>query len=123
MAMIAPMKILQAVFYKSLSGKEPVRDWLMKLDKQDRKTIGEDIATLEFSWPVGKPKCSPMTGNAGLYEVRSNLSSGRIARVLFVLIGSRMVLLHGFIKKTQKTPPKELKLAVTRMKEVQSHEK
>ena len=121
--MIAPTKILQAVFYKSLSGKEPVRDWLMKLDKQDRKAIGEDIATLEFSWPIGKPKCSPMKGNTGLYEVRSNLSSGRIARVLFVLVGSRMVLLHGFIKKTQKTPPKELNLAVTRMKEVQSHEK
>ena len=95
----------------------------MKLEKQDRQTIGEDIATLEFAWPIGKPKCSPMKGNAGLYEVRSNISSGRIARVLFVLIGNRMVLLHGFIKKTQKTPPKELKLAVTRMKEVQSHEK
>ncbi len=121
--MTAPQKILQAVFYKSLSGKEPVRDWLLKLDKEDRKTIGEDIATLEFSWPIGKPKCSPMKGHTGLYEVRSNISAGRIARVLFVLVGNKMVLLHGFIKKAQKTPPKELNLAVTRMKEVKRHDK
>jgi len=121
--MIAPQKILQAVFYKSLSGKQPVRDWLLKLDKEDRKTIGEDIATLEFSWPIGKPKCSPMKGQTGFYEVRSNISAGRIARVLFVLIGNKMVLLHGFIKKAQKTPPKELNLAVTRMKGVKRHDK
>lgn len=120
--MIAPKKILQARFYKSKTGKEPVRDWLLKLAKEDRKAIGEDIATLEFSWPIGKPKCSPMKGSKGLYEVRSNISDGRIARVIFVMIGSQMVLLHGFIKKTQKTPDKDLKLAISRMKEVQSHE-
>ena len=95
----------------------------MDLDKQDRKAIGEDIATLEFCWPVGKPKCSPMHAHIGLYEIRSNVSSRRIARVLFVIVGSKMVLLHGFIKKTQKTPAKELNIAVARMKEVQSHER
>lgn len=93
----------------------------MELTPQDRKSIGEDIATLEFSWPVGKPKCSPIQGVKGLYEVRSSISSGRIARVLFVLIGNQMVLLHGFVKKTQKTPDKELKLAIARMKEVQRY--
>jgi hypothetical protein len=45
-------KLFQAVFYTSLTGKEPVRDWLLELEKADRKTIGEDIATLEFSWPI-----------------------------------------------------------------------
>ena len=119
--MIAPTKVLQAVFYSSPSGKEPVRDWLLKLDKTDRKTIGEDIATLEFCWPIGKPKCSPMKGQTGLYEVRSNISSGRIARVLFMITGNKMVLLHGFIKKTQKTSAKDLNLAIARMKEVQSN--
>lgn len=69
------------------------------------------------------PKCSAMKGVKGLYEVRSNISSGRIARVFFVLMENRMVLLHGFIKKTQKTPDKELRLATIRMKEVQKHEK
>jgi len=62
-----------------------------------------------------------MAGIKGLYEIRSNISSRRIARVFFVRIGSQMVLLHGFVKKTQKTPDKELKLAVARMKEVQRH--
>ncbi len=120
--MIASKKILEAVFYKSLTGKEPVRDWLLGLEKVDRKTIGEDVATLEFSWPVGKPKCSPMKGTRGLYEVRSNISGGRIARVFFVLIGNRMVLLHGFIKKTRKTPPKDLDLAIKRMKDVRQND-
>lgn len=93
----------------------------MELSLQDRKTIGEDIATLEFCWPVGMPKCAPMKGIRGLYEIRSNISSGRIARVLFVLVGHQMVLLHGFVKKTQKTPDRELKLAIARMTEVQRH--
>ena len=119
--MSTPRKILLAAFYVTGAGKRPVRDWLMELSPEDRKTIGEDIATLEFCWPVGKPKCSPMTGIKGLYEISSNISSRRIARVFFVLIGSQMVLLHGFVKKTQKTPDKELKLAVARMKEVQRH--
>lgn len=118
--MTIPEKALQAVFYQSLTGKNPVRDWLMELDKSDRKTIGEDIATLEFCWPVGKPKCSPL-GTHGLFEVRSNISNSRITRVLFVLINSQMVLLHGFIKKTQKTPVKELNLAISRAKELKSH--
>jgi len=117
-----PVKILQAAFYATPSGKRPVREWLMELSVEDRKTIGEDIATLEFCWPVGMPKCAPMKGLKGLYEIRSNISSGRIARVFFVLTGNQMVLLHGFIKKTQKTPDKERKLAESRMKELQRHE-
>ena len=119
--MSQPRKVLQAVFFVSDTGRRPVRDWLMEQSQQDRKTIGEDIATLEFCWPIGKPKCAAMQGVKGLYEVRSSISSGRIARVLFLLIGNQMVLLHGFVKKTQKTPDKDLKLAIARMKEVQRH--
>ena len=120
--MNTPAKILQAAFFTTDTGKRPVREWLMELEPEDRKAIGEDIATLEFCWPVGKPKCSPMKGTKGLWEIRSNISSGRIARVFFVLIGNQMVLLHGFVKKTQKTPDKELNLATARMKEVQRYE-
>lgn len=120
--MPAPTKILQAVFYVTETGKRPVREWLMELSRQDRKSIGEDIATLEFCWPVGMPKCSSIKGVKGLYEIRSDISSGRIARVFFALTGNNMVLLHGFVKKTQKTPDKELKIASARMKEVQRHE-
>lgn len=115
-------KTLEAAFYVSPSGRRPVRDWLMDMSAKDRKTIGEDIATLEFCWPVGKPKCSSISGVKGLYEIRSNISDGRIARVFFVLIGSKMVLLHGFIKKSQKTPESDLDLAISRMKDVKKHE-
>ncbi len=73
------------------------------------------IQTVEFGWPVGMPVCRPMKD--GLYEVRTNLVDGRIARVLFCFHGSKMVLLHGIIKKSQKTP--KLDLAKKRKKEVE----
>jgi phage-related protein len=98
------------------SGREPVRDWLKGLDSEDRKVIGEDIKDVEFSWPIGMPLCRAL--GRGLWEVRSDLPRGRIARVLFCIVQSRMVLLHAFIKKTQKTPDADLELAMKRMKEV-----
>ena len=111
-------KRIPALFYQSMSGKQPVRDWLMKLDIADRKTIGADIKTVEFGWPIGMPTCRPM--GKGLYEVRSSLAGGRIARVLFCIYDSQMVLLHGFIKKTQKTPKQELDLALERKTQVEA---
>jgi len=86
------------------------------LDRDDRKVIGEDIKDVEFSWPIGLPLCRALS--KGLWEVRSNLPNGRIARVLFCVQAGRMVLLHGFIKKTQKTPPGALEVALRRMKEI-----
>ena len=87
-----------------------MRDWLKGLTQEDRKRIGEDIKTVEFGWPIGMPVCKPMGG--GVYEVRTSLAQNRIARVLFYIDRkSRMVLLHGFIKKTQKTPDEDLELA------------
>ena len=109
-------KKLIATFYKSLSGKEPVREWLKDLVSSDRKIVGVDIKTVEFGWPIGMPVCRPL-GN-GLYEVRSNLGDKSIARVIFCIEKNTMILLHGFIKKTQKTPQKELELAVSRKKEI-----
>ena len=90
----------------------------MKLTVADRKTIGADIKTVEFGWPIGMPTCKPM--GKGLYEVRSSLTGGRIARVLFCICDSQMVLLHGFIKKTQKTPKQELDLALERKTKVEA---
>ena len=76
----------------------------------DRKRIGEDIKTVEFGWPIGMPVCRPLIDT--IYEVRTNLAQNRIARVLFYIDRrGRMVLLHGFIKKTQKTPAEDLELA------------
>ena len=111
-------KRIPALFYQSESGKQPVRDWLMKLALADRKTIGADIKTVEFGWPIGMPTCRAM--GKGLYEVRSSLSSGRIARVLFCIYDEQMVLLHGFIKKSPKTPKQDLDLALDRKKKVEA---
>jgi phage-related protein len=97
-------------FLSDWRGREPVRDWLKSLSPIDRKQIGVDIKAVEFGWPIGMPVCRPL--GDGLYEVRSSLSQNRIARVLFyVEVKGKMVLLHGFIKKTQKTPPSDLELA------------
>ena len=110
------MKRLPAHFYALPSAREPVRDWLKSLDLADRKIIGEDIKDVEFAWPIGMPLCRSLDG--GLWEVRSDLTNGRIGRVLFCIDGGRMVLLHGFIKKTQRTPAPELDLAKKRRKDL-----
>ncbi len=110
------MKRLPAVFYELPSGREPVREWIKSLDRADRKIIGEDIKDVEFAWPIGMPLCRPLS--RGLWEVRSNLTQGRIARVLFCIRDGRMVLVRAFIKKTQKTPDADRDLALQRMKEI-----
>jgi phage-related protein len=110
-------KKIRAVFYRAANGTEPVRDWLRELPIQDRKAIGQDIALVEYGWPIGMPTCRPL--GAGLFEVRSDLAGGRIARVLFCSMEGQLVLLHGFIKKTQKTPQSDLALARSRQKDVQ----
>jgi phage-related protein len=110
------VKRLPAAFYALPSGRQPVREWLRSLDSEDRKIIGEDIKDVEFAWPIGMPLCRSL--GHGLWEVRSTLPQNRIARVLFCIRESRMVLLHGFIKKSQKTPAADLALAVHRMKEL-----
>jgi len=104
-------KRIPVIFFRSEAGGEPVRDWLRSLPSpDDRKRIGEDIKTVEFGWPLGMPLCRKLED--GIYEVRTDLSNNRIARILFYVDKkSRMVLLHGFIKKTRKTPGGELKLA------------
>ena len=82
----------------------------------DRRTVGKDIQKVEFGWPIGRPHCAPL-GN-GLWEVRSDLDSNRIARVIFCLERGEMILLHAFIKKTQKAPKQDIDLALTRKREV-----
>ena len=110
------LKKLPAHFYQSATGNEPVRDWLQTLDDEDKKTIGEDIATVEFAWPVGLPTCKSL--GSGLWEGRTSLPSKREARIIFAVNEERMVLLHGFIKKAQKTPKSDLDLAKKRLKEI-----
>ena len=109
---------LAARFYRSDVGGEPVRDWLKALPVSERKIIGEDIKTVQFGWPLGMPLVAHL--ESGIWEVRTRLST-RIARVLFVLDRDVMVLLHGFIKKEQKTPKPELDLAKERLKLLKRH--
>lgn len=103
-------KRVPAIFYRTEAGGEPVREWLKGFSSEDRKRIGEDIKTVGFGWPIGMPVCRPL--GDGIYEVRTSQAQNRIARVLFYIDKkNRMVLLHGFIKKTQKTPREDLELA------------
>lgn len=107
--------ILDVRFYATEMGAEPVREWLKLLPAQERKAVGEDIKTVQFGWPLGMPLVRGL--GSGIWEVRTRLEN-RIARVLFVMEGSTMVLLHGFIKKTQATPQPEIDLAMDRLKQL-----
>lgn len=109
-------KQLTVVFYRTSAGTEPVRDWLKELTREERKTIGIDIKTVEFGWPIGMPICRSL--GKGIWEVRSALPRGRIARVLFGISETRMVLLHGFIKKTRATPKRDMDTALGRLRQV-----
>ena len=109
------MKRLPAFFYQLPSGREPVRDWIKSLSPEDRAIVGEDIKDVEFGWPIGMPLCRSL--GHGLWEVRHELKGGRIARTIFSVVGSKMFLLHAFIKKTQKTPQSDITLALKRLNE------
>lgn len=111
------IKKISAVFYTNEAGNEPVRQWLKKLGQPDSRTIGTDIRTVEFGWPLGMPVCRPL--GDGLYEVRSSLEDGRIARVIFCIIDANMYLLHGFIKKRPKISPQDLDLAKQRKRKLE----
>ena len=116
--MVDQPKKLPAVFYVTSAGREPLREWLKDLDKDDRVVIGSDSLAVQKGWPLGLPLCRSL--GAGLWEVRSTLPSQRIARVIFAFDDGVIVLLHGFIKKTQKTPRDEIDSALKRLKEMTS---
>lgn len=105
---------LPAHFYRTATGTEPVRDWLRELSRAERKIVGEDIAYMQYKWPSGKPRVDHLRG--AVWEVRSTIGN-RIARVLFAVEKSIVILLHGFIKKTQKTDAADIELALKRFKE------
>lgn len=106
------------VFYKTAAGVVVVREWLRGLPQADRNIIGRDLMRVQYRWPVGMPLCRPLGG--GLWEVRSDLPSSRIARLLFCFNKGRLVVLHGFIKKTKKAPADEMETARKRKDELTS---
>ncbi|CCV13137.1 type II toxin-antitoxin system RelE/ParE family toxin [Mesorhizobium sp. STM 4661] len=115
--MIGPLKKLQARFYATGTGRKPVREWLLDISEDDRRLVGKDIQKVEFGWPIGMPYCRSL--GHGLWEVRSDLTDGKIGRVIFSILAGEMVLLHGFVKKTQKTPAQEIELALKRKRELE----
>ena len=97
------------LFYKEDgSHNEPVKEWLHTLTKEERRIIGKDLRTVQVGWPLGMPLVKSM--GRGLWEVRSALPSG-VSRIFFIMSSGEIVLLHGIIKKTQKTPERDLELA------------
>lgn len=109
---------IELVFYRSAVGKEPVRDWLGRLPEDNRRAIGMDLQRVQYRWPVGMPLVRAM--GQGLFEVRTGLPDKTIARVLICFRRGELFALHGFIKKSQKTSPADLKLAGARKKEVEN---
>jgi len=106
---------LRVKFFAAENGKEPVKEWIKSLNKDERKIIGDDLKTVQFGWPLGMP----LVKNLGhkLWELRSTIPKG-IVRIIFMAKGGNIVLLHAFIKKTQKTPKQEIEIAVKRLKQV-----
>ncbi len=107
---------LTVVFFRTLAGREPVREWLRSLPSHEQETIGTDIGYVQSRWPIGRPRVDHL--RRGIWEVRSTLENRR-ARVLFAVHDEEIVLLHGFIKKTRSTPPEEISLAERRWKDWQ----
>lgn len=105
-------KVHKVVFYRLASGREPVREWLKQLDLANRKKVGKDLYTLQLGWPIGMPLARKL--EAGLWEQRSKLVNG-IARIIFTEKTGRLILLHGFIKKTQKITASDLALVRQRL--------
>lgn len=107
---------LSVYFYSTPSGNEPVKEWLKSLPREDMRRIGYDIKTVQYGYPIGMPLTRVLKNAKGLEEIRCNISNG-IARVIFYVKNNQIVLLHGFIKKSQGTPQKELDIAIKRYKD------
>lgn len=106
---------LRVVFYRTEAGHEPVREWLKSLLKEEKRSIGEDIKTVQFGWPIGMPVVKKL--GKGIWEVRTGLDN-KISRILFTMHEESIVLLHGFIKKSNKTPREDLELAQRRLRDI-----
>jgi phage-related protein len=112
-----PPQKIPLVFFRTDAGSEPVREWLKTLPEDECRAIGKDLLRAQWRWPAGMPLCRPMGG--GLWEIRTDLPTGRAARVLLTISHEHLVALHGFIKKTRATPDDDLALARRRQKELE----
>ncbi len=114
--MTGDLKPIPLLFWRTSNGREPVKEWLDEFGRDEQRVIGRDIGKVQYGWPVGLPLCRPLGG--GMWEVRSTLPSRRESRVLFGFHEGMLIALHALIRKTRKTPPEDLALARSRMKEL-----
>lgn len=115
---MSPEPLLTVKFFITAAGNEPVREWLKssEIPPEDRKKIGEDIKTVQYGWPLGMPMVEKVAHD--LWTVRTNGLTKGIARVFFTIQGDEMILLHGFIKKSNKLPQDDLELARRRLRQL-----
>lgn len=107
--------MFEVAFFRTAAGNEPVRDWIRGLDADERAVIGADLRTVQVGFPLGMPLCRPLGG--ALHELRCTLPTKKEARLIFFQDGERLVIVGGFIKKTQATPPAEIENARKRKAE------
>ena len=110
---------LRVVFFRTDRGNDPVRDWLEGLGERDEIIIDTDITVVAENWPLvaRTSLVKKLRSEDDLWEIRSRISDGkRIARVMFTIEAGEIILLHGFVKKSQRTPRKDLRIARRRNK-------
>jgi len=113
-------KGFDVVFFENTSGKQPVRDFIKKLSKEDQKEVGADIRVVQDNFPIGLPLVRKLKPE--IWEIRSFIKDG-INRVFFTFFNKKIILLHAIVKKTQKTPMKEIEVAIDRLKEFKKMQK
>lgn len=114
-------KVVIARFCRPASGGEAVREWLRALPCYDRNLTGRDILRVESCWPGIQP-CAPKSPRVlACLRSRSRLAGRRTAGVTFTWSEKHMVLLRGFVRKTQVIPLPEIALATRRQEEHERH--
>ena len=106
--------------YEKVDGKIPVLDFILTLNPKQQAKIYREIDLLEkFGNELHYPHVDTVKGKeyTGLWELRIEFSSNIFRIFYFLPQSNNVILLHGIIKKKQKTPKKELKIALDRMKE------
>jgi phage-related protein len=107
----------EILLYETTSGNNPVANYIDGLDAKTNAKVARALDLLEeYGVAIGPPHVKPLPGTDRLWELRVPFG-GQAYCLLFFPDGQKIVLLHGFTKKSQKLPGKELQTAISRMKE------
>jgi phage-related protein len=115
--------VFEVHYYRTIDGKCPVEKYIAELSDRQAEKVLWTLRLVRDLNPVPTQYLQKLSGSDELWEVRIS-HAGNIFRLLgFVTGGRRIMLVHGFTKKTQKTPPQEMTTAVARKKEYEAREK